>query len=407
MLDQSINKSSLKYIINDFEKKLKFKKEFSNGTDVVVEQILSQYRKSEPFASLIVKNIKGKKAYQVEGVYPYYLLKRFNVTFKTINSLKQADRNEIVSSIIALIKDKRPYSVIRLDIEQFYESVDRNTILYDLKQDIAYSRSTINILEKWFDCFEGSNVSGLPRGLSISASLSEYYLRDFDKNVQRIEGVFYYARFVDYIIIFTTHEPEEIIKEAENHLPKGLRFHQSNEKRDVLIIPKENKNSSNKYLEFNYLGYEFSISIEKKELTTRVNFSKRKISNIKTKIVKSLLDFKKNNDFNLLKSRLCFLTHNYYIHNKYRDTKIRSGIYYNYPFITYPEECRLNELDSFLKELLFNSSSCSRVLGSPHSLSTQQRKILVRMRFSNGYIDKRFHKFTYRKMMQIKACWSY
>lgn len=406
MLDQSINKSSLKYIINDFEKNLKFKSEFSNGTDVVVENILSQYRKSEPFELLTVRSIKGKKAYQAEDIYPYYLLKRFNVTFKTINSLKQANRNEIVSSIVALIKDKRPYSIIRLDIEQFYESVNRDIISDNLKQDIAYSKSTTNNLEKWFDCFERSNVSGLPRGLSVSASLSEYYLRDFDKNVQRIEGVFYYARFVDDIIIFTTNEPENTIKEVENHLPKGLKFHQSNEKRDVLIIPKEN-NINSENLEFNYLGYEFSIIIEKKKLTTKVNFSKRKVNNIKTKIVKSLLSFKENNDFSLLKSRVCFLTHNYYIHNKYRDTKIRSGIYYNYPFITNPEECRLNDLDDFLKELLFNSSSCKRVLGSMHGLSNQQRKILVRMRFSNGYIDKRFHKFTYRKMMQVKSCWSY
>lgn len=406
MLDQSINKSSLKYIINDFEKNLKFKSEFSNGTDVVVENILSQYRKSEPFELLTVRSIKGKKAYQAEDIYPYYLLKRFNVTFKTINSLKQANRNEIVSSIVALIKDKRPYSIIRLDIEQFYESVNRDIISDNLKQDIAYSKSTTNNLEKWFDCFERSNVSGLPRGLSVSASLSEYYLRDFDKNVQRIEGVFYYARFVDDIIIFTTNEPENTIKEVENHLPKGLKFHQSNEKRDVLIIPKEN-NINSENLEFNYLGYEFSIIIEKKKLATKVNFSKRKVNNIKTKIVKSLLSFKENNDFSLLKSRVCFLTHNYYIHNKYRDTKIRSGIYYNYPFITNPEECRLNDLDDFLKELLFNSSSCKRVLGSMHGLSNQQRKILVRMRFSNGYIDKRFHKFTYRKMMQVKSCWSY
>ncbi|MGP4906411.1 antiviral reverse transcriptase Drt3a [Psychrobacter faecalis] len=405
MLDQSINKSSLKYIINDFEQNLKFKSEFSNGTDVVVEQILSQYRKSESFSLLTVRDIKGRKAYQVEGVYPYYLLKRFNVTFKTINSLKQSNRNEIVSSIVALIKDKRPYSIIRLDIEQFYESVNRDIISDNLKQDIAYSKSTTNNLENWFDCFERSNVSGLPRGLNVSASLSEYYLRDFDKNVQRIEGVFYYARFVDDIIIFTTNEPENTIKEVETHLPKGLKFHQSNEKRDVLIIPKENNVNSN--LEFNYLGYEFSIIIEKKKLTTKVNFSKKKVNNIKTKIVKSLLSFKENNDFSLLKSRVCFLTHNYYIHNKYRDTKIRSGIYYNYPFITHPEECRLNDLDDFLKELLFNSSSCKRVLGSMHGLSNQQQKILVRMRFSNGYIDKRFHKFTYRRMMQIKSCWSY
>lgn len=406
MLDQSINKSSLKYIINDFEQNLKFKNEFSKGIDFVIEQVLSQYKANEPFKLLTVRTVKDKKTYQIEGIYPYYLLKRFNITFKTINSLKQANRNEIVSSIVALIKDKRPYSIIRLDIKNFYESVDRDTIFKNLQQDIAYSRSTIEILEKWFDCFDRSNVSGLPRGLNVSASLSEYYLRDFDKNVQGIEGVFYYARFVDDIIVFTTGIPEKVIIEVETYLPNELKFHESNKKKAVLTIPKENK-ANNEKLKFDYLGYEFFININKKELSTKVDFSKEKIKGIKTKIVKSFLDFKKNDDFSLLKSRICFLTHNYYIYNKYRDTKIRSGIYYNYPFITNPENCMLNDLDRFLEELLFSSSSCRRILGSMHSLSNQQRNILVKMRFSNGYIDKRFYKFNYRRMMQIKKCWNY
>lgn len=406
MLDQSINKSSLKYIINDFEENVKFKSEFINGTDSVIEQVLSQYRKDEPFPLLTVKSIKNKKAYQVKGIYPYFILKRFNVTFRTINSIKQANRNEIVSSIVALIKDKRPYSIIRLDIKDFYESIERNVILNNLEQDIAYSRSTVDILEKWFDCFDRSKVLGLPRGLSISASLSEYYLREFDKKAQRIEGVFYYARFVDDIVIFSTNSPEDTATALESYLPEGLKFHENNEKRAVLIIPKENKANS-KNLKFDYLGYEFSINIDKNKLNTKVDFSDGKVRKIKTKIVKALLDFKRNNDFLLLKSRVCFLTHNYYIHNKYRDTKIRSGIYYNYSFISHPEECRLNDLDKFLDELLFNSSSCKRILGHRHNLSNQQRKALVRMRFSNGYINKLFYKFSYRKIMQIKACWSY
>lgn len=406
MLDQSVNESSLKYIINDFEQKLKFKDDFSNGIDAVIKQLLLQYKKNEPFESLIVRNIKGKKAYQIDGIYPYYFLKRFNVTLKTINSLKQANRNEIVSSIVALIKDRRPYSIVRLDIKNFYESIDRNAILRNLQEDIAYSGSTVSILEKWFDCFDRSSVSGLPRGLNISASLSEYYLRDFDKNVQRIEGVFYYARFVDDIIIFTINNPDNLIKEVEKYLPEELDFHEGNKKKAILTVVEKNK-SHNQSLTFDYLGYDFSIEINKKDLTTVVDFSERKIKNIKTKIIKSLLDFKKNNDFDLLKVRILFLTHNYYIHNKYRDTKIRSGIYYNYLFISCPEKSKLNDLDDFLREILFNYNSCSRMLGSMHGLSNQQRKILAKMRFSNGYIEKRFYKFTYRKMMKIKACWSY
>ncbi len=68
MLDQSINKSSLKYIINDFEQNLKFKNEFSKGIDFVIEQVLSQYKANEPFKLLTVRTVKDKKTYQIEGI---------------------------------------------------------------------------------------------------------------------------------------------------------------------------------------------------------------------------------------------------------------------------------------------------------------------------------------------------
>lgn len=406
MLDQSINESSLKYIINDFEKKVKFKDDFSEGDDAVVCKLLQEFSKNQPFPPLEVIKVRKKTAYKFCDIYSYYLLKRLNLTFKTINSLKQANRNEIVSSIVALIKDKRPYSIIRLDIKDFYESIDRNTILQSIEQDIAYSESTTNILRKWFNCFEASKVSGLPRGLSISASLAEYYLREFDESTRRIDDVFYYARFVDDIIVFTTRTEHEIIATLENNLPLGLKFHSKNSKRAVIEVPIEHK-SNNENLSFDYLGYEFTITIIGKNLETRVDFSNVKINGIKTKIIKALLDFERTSDFVLLKSRLSFLTHNYYIHNKYRDTKIRSGIYYNYLLISHPLQCRLNDLDSFMRNLLFNKSLCKRIIGQNHSLSNEQCKILIKMSFSKGYNNKLFHKFGCRKMMQIKSCWGF
>lgn len=44
--------------------------------------------------------------------------------------------------------------------------------------------------------------TGLPRGLGISAVLSELRMKYFDLSLRRVEGVYYYARFVDDIIVF-------------------------------------------------------------------------------------------------------------------------------------------------------------------------------------------------------------
>lgn len=44
--------------------------------------------------------------------------------------------------------------------------------------------------------------NGLPRGLSISSVMSELYMKYFDLRIRRLEGVYYYARFVDDIVVF-------------------------------------------------------------------------------------------------------------------------------------------------------------------------------------------------------------
>ena len=66
------------------------------------------------------------------------------------------------------------------------------------------SNETKQLLEKIFNKVQQPN--GLPRGLNISATLAELYMKDFDHNIVTTDGVFYYSRFVDDIIIFSYKE---------------------------------------------------------------------------------------------------------------------------------------------------------------------------------------------------------
>lgn len=64
--------------------------------------------------------------------------------------------------------------------------------------------------------------TGLPRGLGISAVLSELYMKYFDLSIRRVGGVYYYARFVDDIIVFCSdqHSANVVMETAKSELSK-------------------------------------------------------------------------------------------------------------------------------------------------------------------------------------------
>lgn len=92
--------------------------------------------------------------------------------------------------------------VVRLDVRHFYESINREAILMKLVEDARLSYTTLDLLQTLFKNPIIASSTGLPRGLGISAELSELYMKYFDLSIRRVGGVYYYARFVDDIIVF-------------------------------------------------------------------------------------------------------------------------------------------------------------------------------------------------------------
>ncbi len=407
MLDQSINEESLAFAISARER-YKYKSEFVNGDEDVIERCLEFYKTKKEFPNLLEAVLKGKKVYQTRDVILDVLIRRLNLSLKTINHVKQQDRNNIIKSIIGLLKEHNRYSIIRLDIKSFYESVDRDYILRKLEDDPAYSITTIDILKRLNHCFEASNVTGLPRGLSISATLSEYLLRPFDNTVKQMDGVFYYARFVDDILIISSRNATTFSKEVEKLLPHFLHFSNKPHKKTATEVGYFNKNSLGEKACFEYLGYKFTVTDIKKEgRVLAVDIADSKIRKIKTKIVKSLLDYGNNDDFGLLKKRIRLLTSNFYLSNKYRSTKVRSGIYYNYRYINACDTHKSNllELDDYLRAIIFKNDVAVKCLLSPIGLSKNQKAEIVKLSFVCGHMKKIFHRFTPLQMRAIKKCW--
>lgn len=335
--------------------------------------------------------------------------------------IKQSDRQSIISNATALFKESSSYHVYRLDIKKFYESVDRKVLLEGLMADGRCSWQTLVLLSKFFTVLEANNISGIPRGLGISATLSEFYLNSFDLKVRSAPGVFYYARFVDDILIVTSGDVprSEFEAKLEELLPEGLDFHQASKRifHPVARASKEENQEKEKIVYcFDFLGYHIriyndhsaeSVSGHPRRRVT-CDISKDKVSRIKGRLINSfasyLSSFQYPTDFLLLKNRIRALTGNYHIVDPMTGIEIKTGIYYNYVHKSYVGGCALDELDVFYRGLLFSTKHkfSRKVL---QALSTQKRKELAGYSFKTGFVDGRFHSFKYDTLKKIKECW--
>ena len=231
--------------------------------------------------------------------------------------------------------------------------------------------------------------TGLPFGLNLSSTMSELYMRDFDKNIRGIDGIYYFARYVDDIIIFS-YKDIDIQKtiEKNGYLHSELDFNQ--DKCETLLV------NGGRNFSLNFLGYKFS-SIGNSNLM--ISISDNKINKIKTRIIHSFLDFFKKNNFDLLEKRIRFLTSNYLIY-KNEDRELKGGLAYNYNLINNYDV--LKELDRFLLKTIFSKNGS---FGKKNSLTRTQKSKIKRYSFDFGFHKKVLYKFSRNEHSFIKRCW--
>ena len=113
-----------------------------------------------------------------------------------------------------LLEDGFPKLIIRTDIKSFYESIPQKDILQKIKDDNLLSIKTQKFIG---EILNGYNVAtcqtedfkGVPRGVGVSAYLSELYMRAVDNKIKELPDLIFYARYVDDIIAVFTPQKEE------------------------------------------------------------------------------------------------------------------------------------------------------------------------------------------------------
>lgn len=322
--------------------------------------------------------LNGRDKHKFSYLCQKLILRKIQKNLQKIYSVHQTDRNTIVKQIKTLLNENFDMWVVRLDVRHFYESIDRDVIFNKLVEDARLSNTTLDLLHTLFKNPIVALSTGLPRGLGISAVLSELRMKYFDLSLRRVEGVYYYARFVDDIIVFCSsrRSADMVMETAKAELYKlGLTL---NDKKSYIW---ESTKSNNLV----YLGYAFN----KVGKSLDIAIAEKKIKKIKTKLTKAFVRFAKDRNFNLLKMRVKFLTGNFTIYREDTLLPIKVGIYFNYKMAT--NMTGVNDLDRFYQRLLH----CQRGrLGSRLMLAKDKLRDLEKYSFRFGFEHHVNHHFT-------------
>lgn len=341
--------------------------------------------------SLTQKKTSGKDLYILtKSATVYFSLKQVQYNIKRLYQVKQSNRNEIISQLKVILDDTYPKIVVRADIKNFYESISHAKLFNQLNKESLLTLSSKKIIKEILRNYtelSGSQI-GLPRGIGISAYLSEIYLKNLDDSIKSHPDILYYARYVDDIIAIFTPNP---VVDTGNYLSlitselDKLELSLNGEKTDSFDLT-EPKNIS-----MYYLGYDFSFG----STNLKISPSRKRISRYKKRLQITFDLYHKEKKLNEKQARIAFvkrlrfLTGNTRLRNNKKNALV--GVYFSNSLANDPS--KLFNLDNYLNHL-------KRNLNNP----TLLRRISS-LTFRRGYEQKHFSIYTQNDFKLIVSAW--
>lgn len=362
-------------------------------------------------------HLKRKAAYRIRTLPDEIVVRKLALNIKKITKPRRSDRSEIVSNLCRFLEEGVPYRIYRLDVKSYYESFKHSDIrerLLSLPDLCPLDRRHLDALLGHFSTLGGT---GLPRGMAISAIVSDALMADFDSWVLSNPSVYFFGRYVDDIVIVTnlTEDPSVFLGQVKKMLPDGLAL---NEMKLSVSTLRERPQQIKAALplhkcDVDYLGYRFSVfdpsetSIAGKKgfRLVAVEVAPSKVERFKTRIVRSFRDFSKTGDSGSLVDRIKFLTSNFSVYDRTTCKRKLAGIYYGYPLLSVNSDS-LEQLDKFLRNAVLSSKGRVFKESSPALTSTVKRTLLS-LSFRAGHKEHRFVHFSSSRICQIQECWKY
>jgi hypothetical protein len=373
----------------------------------------------------------GKKMFSTKSLENIMVMRKINDNIRRAYRLKQASRYDVIAQIQQALRETVPKYVIRLDIKSFYESVPKRRLLNKLRADRIVSTRTIDLLDRLLRYTSHLGAKGVPRGLQVSSTLAELHASHLEMALRAIKGVYYVARYVDDIVLFS-YVPADEIRDQIKHA-----F------RDQGLVPNVEKQGGGHALncscamqcvhrplqcpciskckcrpEFtasglrhiDILGYRLVFPAinargKAKENQVRTYLADKKVSKYKQRIRSAVEDYSNTLDFELLLDRVSFLTGNYKLESTKVGGDLRGGIFYNFalykPFddLTLYESNRLEHLDGLLRAQLKRAFSFKR-------LPLSELRRMLAFSFANGHLRRRMRSFQPDRILEIGRCWN-
>jgi hypothetical protein len=356
--------------------------------------------------------LRGKPVFQPTHLSDHLILRLITKNLQRLTRVKQSNRDAIIRSLKAMLGEGLDYRAYKIDIRNFYETVDIVSLVRKLEDDPGFPRDSLRLLKSFFSEAQKAGIIGLPRGIALSATLAEYLMRDFDERVSTLDGVYFYSRFVDDILILTTakEDPARLLGAARQSLFPGLALNpQKTRYADFRNAVKGSKGDPAGSFEF--LGYQFQVHQRQNGddgiyRDIHLDFASGKITRLKSRIVRSFREFMKNGNFVDLRDRLKLLSGNYNIYDEAKSIRRNSGLYCSYRLVDLERSKALPDLDRFLRTLILSPRGIFR--GSPKFiLSTSQRRELLGLSFRRGFQARIFYHFHPTRLHQLTRCWAY
>ncbi|MGP4686725.1 antiviral reverse transcriptase Drt3a [Agrobacterium pusense] len=373
----------------------KLKTAKSNAIDDIMDEISHKVLKPSFKIELSQKpGPRGKPVFCVDAEpATFFVIKQLQRNIHRIYGVKQANRHDLICQLRDMLGSNFPFELVRTDISSFYESIDRKRLVEKLDGDQLLSPASKKYIKQVLDSYGkiSGTSTGIPRGVGISAYLAELYLRPVDKAIKATAGTVLYCRFVDDIVAVFARPPagtslgsykDRIIgifnDNALAHNPaKTFEFKLAD------TIPKS----------FEYLGYKFSLTGGKLEIGP----STAKVDKYRARM-KAAFDaywcqrsISPKTAYRELVARMKFLTGNTRLSNS--KSQAVTGIYYNNSVAT-----DLGSFDQLDKEL-------KALIGTLKSSSLQKQ--LKKLKFTTGFMQRRYHNFSTRELQVIVGAWKH
>lgn len=270
-----INKETFERSINDFLADINRK-------------VLNNTYSFTPYKQKLI--IKGKNKYprliSIPTIRDKITLKVLHGVLSENIKVETEQSQMIIGKLKSYIETNKFDTFIKLDIKDFYPSINHKILRKEIKKDIK-SRKFLRLLFNSITTATGEkgvkNTKGVPQGLSISNILANIYLKELDDVYKNTANIVYFRYVDDILILCSSTDCLNIKEEIFSHFKK-LK----------LKINKEKTYSDSLDNGFSFLGYEFSNH----KFTVRTS-SKKKLEDSLIKIFSEYKysDFKKRELF--------------------------------------------------------------------------------------------------------------